>query len=89
VPLNKRTIFAYHDTWPNQANFETTTRVTSAVDPMLFSITRGKAFACTIAPSQPRQPYLGRFMRKHTQGRRNDVQLPVSTSTSFMHGRPP
>jgi hypothetical protein len=30
---------------------------------MLFSINRGKAFAWTIAPSQPRQAYLGRIMR--------------------------
>src|SRR5229473_3201831 len=34
-----------------------------AVDAMLFSISRGNALACTTAPSQPRQAYLGRIIR--------------------------
>jgi len=46
-----------------QANFDTTTWVTSAVEAMPLSISRGSTFACTTPSVQPRQAYLGRIVR--------------------------
>jgi hypothetical protein len=42
---------------------------------MLFSINRGKAFAWTIAPSQPRQAYLGRIMRSTRRPSRTSLMF--------------
>src|SRR5258705_7111159 len=46
-----------------QANFETTTWLTSAVEAIPLSIRRGSTFAWTTPSVQPRQAYLGRIVR--------------------------
>src|SRR3954447_22351223 len=56
-----------------QANFETTTWVTSAVEAIPLSIRRGNTFACTTPSVQLRQAYLGRTVRS-PQDRRDHVQ---------------
>src|SRR5271169_6829012 len=69
-----------------QANFDTTTCVTSAVEAMPLSISRGSTFACTTPSVQPRQAYLGRIVRstRRIAHSRDHVQHLVHVLTNLV-----